>query len=107
MGGSLDEGVGRKKKVPVKSTSVPRKNDPNMQSIYDVRFIDNVRAGERFFRAHAIFLVDFFWQVWLNVLSAGVAVCRSNKGSSRGAANEHRAIFLVSFGHNRVRVECL
>ena len=55
MGGSLDEGVGRKKKVPVKSTSVPRKNDPNMQSIYDVRFIDNVRAGERFFK-----LMQFF-----------------------------------------------
>ena len=84
MGGSLDEGVGRKKKVPVKSTSVPRKNDPNMQSIYDVRFIDNVRAGERFFRAHAIFLVDFFWQVWLNVLSAGGVTFGSDKGLFSG-----------------------
>ena len=35
-------------------------------------FLMEKRAGARFFRAYAIFLVDFFWQVWLNVLGAGV-----------------------------------
>ena len=78
-----------------------------MQSIYDVRFIDNMRAGARFFRAHAIFLVDFFWQVWLNVLSAGGLAPSVEQRFVPGMSNKHRAILLVSFGHNRARVECL